>query len=254
MTSVCDKIKLVVIGLLLCINSAPGLVLEASSGQNPQNTRLFFASLDRTGIGTVGWLLATSASSEWVYIFEDDMWTKLRRAESAYGYKFRSVPDSVPQYDLILRGQDDSPRGTLTVFQIDGKTVAYTHNFTASRVPTGSLRCSFARRYSNVRRLAEEGESTGVELLTFCTGDRLTGLVSFHEGYWGEPTFVLLAMRNVEQKSPGDLSFQLNVEDTIVGYHLKSQGSVAFLSRDNSEDPYRVRLIRRLPVFSFPKN
>ena len=187
------------------------------------------------------------------YIFEDDMWTKLRRAESAYGFKFRSVPDSVPQYELTLRGQDDSPQGTLTVFQIDGKTAAYTHNFTASRVPTGSLRCSFARRYSNVRSLAEEGESTGVEILTFCTGDRLTGLVSFHEGYWGEPTFVLLAMRNVEQKSPGDLSFQLNVEDTIVGYHLKSQGSVAFLSRDNSEYPDRVRLIRRLPVFSFPK-
>jgi len=182
------------------------------------------------------------------------MWTKLRHAESAYGFKFRSVSDSVPQYELTLRGQDDSPQGTLTVFQIDGKTAAYKHNFTTSRVPTGSLRCSFARRYSNVRSLAEEGESTGVEILTFCTGDRLTGLVSFHEGYWGEPTFVLLAMRNVEQKSSGDLSFQLNVEDRIVGYHLKSQGSVAFLSRDNREDPDRVHLTRRLPVFSFPKN
>jgi len=252
MTGGCNKMRPIVVGLLLCASSAPSLILKASSGlhnSKAQTTKVFFASLDRAGIGTVGWLLAISANSEWVYVFEDDMWTKLSPAESASAFKYRSDPDSVAQCELTLRRQDDSPEGTLTVFRIGGTTVAYMHNFTA--IPAT---CSFARRYSSIRNLAEEGESTGVEILTFCAGNKLTDLVSFHKGYWGEPTFVLLAMKNAEQESPGDLSFQLNIEDKIVGYHLESMGSVAFLTRDDSEKPDRARLTRRFPVFSFPKN
>lgn len=47
-------------------------------------------------------------------------------------------------------------------------------------------------RYSNVRFVEDSGDLVGSEMLVFPVNGKLVALVTFYDGYWGEPVFVPL--------------------------------------------------------------
>ena len=109
--------------------------------------------------------------------------------------------------------------------------------------------CNFSNRH-----VVHEGaeENVGVEVTLFDCALAPKGFVIFYESYWGEETYVSLALLNIKWKSHS-LAFQLDTGSKTIDYELTLTQQSAILMRQGQHGPdgsitlrhSRLRLPRR---------
>jgi len=101
--------------------------------------------------------------------------------------------------------------------------------------------CNFSNR-----RVVHEGaeENVGVDVALFDCALAPKGFVTFYESYWGEETYVSLALLNIKWNAHS-LQFQLDTGSKTIDYKLTLKQQSAILLRQDQHGPGGSITLRR---------
>lgn len=260
------RFVILLLTLILCCFFGTGLraltriadnAIPLRGSEGKELGRFFFGSSNDPKLGKLAWLFYISRDGRSGQVFVPPHMLKFSKITvMGGGIEFQSEVFLGKYYRFRGTLHDSDIKGSMELVGTDTGIPESMWEITATQVRDGARNGIGSEEippihFSSASYSEEGGDVVGADLRILWTENGTAGMVVFYESYWGEPTFIPLAMSNIK-KHGSMIDFTMNTPDGSSHYYLRKKGNEAVFYRDNLKaQGATLKLVRSiLPALS----
>ena len=256
-----SRLSLVVCIILVCLSATCKLTAQDDRASGGQATGLsgpgtfFFGKSHDANLGELAWLFYLDSShrsgqmliAPRMVTFSDCEWgvdgsIRFQLPEflgRAYRFNGTLQPSTLKGHLQLVNARTGKSMGDWQLLATSVSLVKHESDAEPS---------TLIGRFTNEGYSEKGGDQTGVDVRLFSTKGEPAGMIIFYESYWGEPTFIPLALSHVLRENQ-TIHFETDMPSGLAHYRLLLTQSGGLLSRDDVSRAEGVSLERGKFVF-----